>query len=529
MSRYSHKFFAQAFSCGLALGGCTGLPALEEATGGVPVAEVVQRVKCEVSAAFQDGDGRWLTEEQRFAWLQTWTAQIDLTMQILDTATLSPGVTVMQPLHNGFSAAAGPSSQSVAGVPGTTLSAISQSVAVAGGASVSGQAQRTETISFALSLEELKAWRKSSDTSKLCQISDQMDLRGRLGLKEWVADALSPVTERLLWAGYHPKPGAAAAPTGSKGSPAGTPPTVPKPAIEKKELIDKTSCNLVVLKQRLAAAKVEDAIYDAASTAKTNSQKDNATAAQAKTTAEKTLTALKKKFSDYSKGFDAVLDPSIKYPKIAGGWLGKSEELVAMLASAVNLAAEANAKAVTAANAVATTKAAFAQASKAIDDAQKAGPADQDRLSKIACDDVADAEKLSPETAQLSTNATHYAGAVKTNAAAAAADLKMFTEYASDASDYVAGLPPIDPPIQTIGQSVQFMLIYGGNVTPTWTFVRFKGPNAPLFSADKTRMHLLTITLGAAASGTAKGATQSIATNQQNLLFYNLLTNHPSR
>jgi hypothetical protein len=54
----------------------------------------------------------------------------------------------------------------------------------------------------------------------------------------------------------------------------------------------------------------------------------------------------------------------------------------------------------------------------------------------------------------------------------------------------------IDPPIQTIGQSVQFILVYGGNVTPTWTFVRFKGPNSPLFSATGTRTHTLSLTLG---------------------------------
>src|ERR1700722_8307103 len=42
MWRYLSKFFGLAFASGLALAGCTSLPALEEATGGVPVAEVVQ-------------------------------------------------------------------------------------------------------------------------------------------------------------------------------------------------------------------------------------------------------------------------------------------------------------------------------------------------------------------------------------------------------------------------------------------------------------------------------------------------------
>ena len=193
---------------------CSVMPSLEEATGGIPVSEIVLRIKCELSDAFA---GQTDIDRSDMVWLQNWTAQIDLTLEILDSATFAPGASFMQPLHNGFSTAAGPSSISTAGVPGTTLSAIPQSFAVAAGASVNGQASRIQTLGFGVSLAELKRWRNSNDTQQLCAISDNMDLRGHLELKEWVAQSLEPVlSEKLLYAGYHPKPQSAPAGSSAK-------------------------------------------------------------------------------------------------------------------------------------------------------------------------------------------------------------------------------------------------------------------------------------------------------------------------
>jgi hypothetical protein len=50
-----------------------------------------------------------------------------------------------------------------------------------------------------------------------------MDLAGRLGLKEWLAEALSPIekdgdAEELLYANFHPKPNQAAAPAPKPGT-----------------------------------------------------------------------------------------------------------------------------------------------------------------------------------------------------------------------------------------------------------------------------------------------------------------------
>src|SRR5580704_12018288 len=172
-------------ACGLAVGACGTLPALDEATGGIPVYDIVLRTKCELSSAFEDDAGNWLPDKyKKFAWLQNWTAQTDLTLQVLDQATLAPGASFNQPLHNAYPTHVGPSSISTSGALGTTISGVSQSFAVAAGVSLNGQAQRTETLSFAFSVKELREWRGDPTTKLLCEDSDGMDLRGRLGLRE---------------------------------------------------------------------------------------------------------------------------------------------------------------------------------------------------------------------------------------------------------------------------------------------------------------------------------------------------------
>ena len=198
----AHLYFGVA-AVGLLVAGCTVLPGLNEATGGIPISEIVLRIKCELSDAFTEPQD---IDQPEMSWLKNWTAQINLSLEVLDSATLAPGASVMQPFHNAYGVVAGPSSRSVSGVPGTSLAAIPQGFVAAAGVSLNGQASRTETLEFVFSLAELKRWRTEHDTARLCAISDNMDLRGRLGLKEWVTQALEPVRSNLLYAGYHPKP-----------------------------------------------------------------------------------------------------------------------------------------------------------------------------------------------------------------------------------------------------------------------------------------------------------------------------------
>ena len=56
-----------------------------------------------------------------------------------------------------------------------------------------------------------------------------------------------------------------------------------------------------------------------------------------------------------------------------------------------------------------------------------------------------------------------------------------------------------DPPIDGLLHSVQFVVAYGGSVTPNWTFLAWKGPGItlPAASASGVRTHILNIALGA--------------------------------
>jgi hypothetical protein len=468
-------------ACGLAVGACGTLPALDEATGGIPVYDIVLRTKCELSSAFEDDAGNWLPDKyKKFAWLQNWTAQTDLTLQVLDQATLAPGASLNQPLHNAYPTHVGPSSISTSGALGTTISGVSQSFAVAAGVSLNGQAQRTETLSFAFSVKELRDWRARTDTRELCAVSDNMDLRGRLGLREWLRQAVSPVVSRdeLLYAGYHPKP-ATAASTTAKGGPTQTtkPEGVPKEFTETKC----TNENLDDLKKQLNAA--QNSLGEANQIAK-DAKASFDSASNNENSEVEALKKAKKAIDADRAQYEAVLDPAVK-------------KEVDENAANVNLAqefadaAEANINAARKKfNALTTVKGLITTTGLAIDAAKG-------DLQK--CDFAGLQKRVNAATAGAA-DALFNINTVVTDIAAANENIKSMKKYIDTATEFTS--KAIDPPIATIGQSVQFILVYGGNITPTWTFVRFKGPNSPLFSATGTRTHTLIITLGPINSAT---------------------------
>src|SRR5580692_6374707 len=205
--------FAGTVVCIFSFEACTILPELNEASGGIPAFDIVLRTKCELADALADNAGYSLVIHPEFRWLKTWVAQVDFTLQVLDQATFSPGGSFTQPLRNAYPVSSGPSTVSTAGVLGTSVSAVAQNFTVAAGVSVNGEAQRTETMSFAFSVDELGRFRARPDYGRLCAVSDRTDLRGGLGLKKWLRDTMVPVIgyQELLFAGYHPKPGASSA------------------------------------------------------------------------------------------------------------------------------------------------------------------------------------------------------------------------------------------------------------------------------------------------------------------------------
>ncbi|MGA2291113.1 hypothetical protein [Bradyrhizobium sp.] len=508
------SLIAGGFACTFALAACTMLPALEEATGGIPVSDIVLRTKCELSDAFVDDEGRWLPDsDAKFAWLQNWTAQADLTLQILDQATLAPGVSAIEPLHNAYPNV-GPSSISTSGAPGTAISAVSQSFAVAAGANLNGQAQRTETMSFTFSVAELRDWRTNANTARLCAISDNMDLRGRLGLREWFRQAVSPVvgTPELLYAGYHPKPGSAASAQ-----------KVTKPDESKTEKPKETQS----FKEKTCLDElddVDDLLNDANDTltgAGEIARSDMVTFAAAKSDVESEFQAMKnatRTIEADKAQFNGVLDPAIRR---------REDHNAANLKVAKQLGDAANDNIKEATNDLDTFRPLpdkkFTLARNLIRDTRFLVVRRRRDLENIEKEerDLGNAGKNEPDIDDkkrdlekkkenlcnlktLNSNAENAnkraiaaladANAATQNIAAANANIKNMKSYVDTATEFTS--KAIDPPIATIGQSVQFILTYGGNVTPTWTFVRFKGPNSPLLSTSGTRTHTLNITLG---------------------------------
>jgi hypothetical protein len=494
----------------LALNGCTTIPNLIEATGGIPVYDIVLRTKCELSAAFEDDNGNWLADTYpKFAWLQNWTAQADLTLQVLDQATLSPGVSFMQPLHNAYPTAVGPSSVSTAGVLGTTISGVSQSFAVAGGVSLNGQAQRTETLSFAFSVKELREWRGDPTTKLLCEDSDGMDLRGRLGLREWFREAVWPVvsSQELLFAGYHPKQ--ASGPSSPQG-PTSKPQLQPASSKVAEKIGDCSDQEVNKLLDNLNS--IQEMLNLAADTAK-DLTKSPDTVASAQQTEKSALDKAKATLEANKRRFDAVLDPAVKkqedegvaniafakiFSKAIDSNLSKAKEELKDLQSSPDTTVFAKA-------------AAAIKFAKAEIDTQRNNP--KCSLARLTLN-VANAQSLVNQ-------AQGTVEAAKKNIASANENLKGMQAFVDAVSAFTS--QPIDPPIASIGQSVQFTLAYGGNVTPTWTFVRFKGPTNPLFSTSGTRIHTLNITLGPVNPAT-NAPSDNVKQNQFYLQLNNLLT-----
>jgi uncharacterized protein YdbL (DUF1318 family) len=114
-----------------------------------------------------------------------------------------------------------------------------------------------------------------------------------------------------------------------------------------------------------------------------------------------------------------------------------------------------------------------------------------------------------------------------TKSKAAADNAKRFLDHAQ-ALQKTAALVSYtpDPPIDSILHSIQFVVAYGGGITPSWTLINWKGPglNAPGASAQGVRTNILNLALGPRT-----GATKS--TPEQTRLINNaiLLLTRPSQ
>ena len=504
---------------------CTSLPSLEEATGGIPVSDIVARVKCELSDAFtgdQDIDNKDMN------WMKSWVAQSDLTLEILDSSTIAPGGSWTRTFHNAYNTAAGPSSISTLGVLGTAISSIPQSFALTLGASLNGQSSRTETLSFAVSLEELKRWRAQPDALQLCAASDGTDLAGRLGLKEWIAQAVQPVHGRLLFAGYHPKPQSTPQ-VSPKPSEKTTPPT---PAAYKS-----LEFNLQAVKETPKCdpndVQVIKVANDIATTARTTllDQKLVGLQTYVETSANAALSDFNSESADFKKSLASMIDRNkgnkdflpVLDPYLTEE-MNNDDRIIKRLKedqTQLQLYIKDNVtKAKTSAQDAATFQ---LNAQNAIQGLLKEIPNPLPKEGDQCPDKVNIATILSnAKSAEADAQGAVKLAATALNDVQSAAKNSQEMQKVAQAISQVSGLPPLDPPISTIGQSIQFVLVTSGNVTPTWTFAVVKEFNSPFLSGTATKTHMLNITLGP-TTAPPSGSNLAIGNNNLYMLLNNRL------
>lgn len=417
--------------------GCSYVPSLEQASGAGPdetkilISDVVKRVKCELADSFDD---KLLDKD--FLWLQNWTAKVDLTLQVNDTAGVSPSVSYTNFYHNAFNYAAGSTS-----LTSNVIGFVQQTFTLTGSANYSGQAQRAETVTFTLSLHEVQNWRAKEQKNlrrrygadgaeHFCDTSER-ELRGQLGLKEWINSALYPVRRGELQAGIHPQStGASKPPSPTPKTPIGaltSPQTVP-PA-EAKMKVDKFATDA-------AAAAVKAAMSQTAVT----------------TSVANVQTAMQITIGPYFP----VLTDELK--QIISTNLLTLTSIQEYVKKDVDEAASANAE-----------------------------------VQKIA-------KMIDMSTSDIEQKVIDDAMTEKNNAIRFADDATQQQKNAKTIEDGITGFKP-NPPIDGLLHSVQFIVGYGGGITPSWSLLLWKGPGltVPGASLSGVRTNILNIALGPTA------------------------------
>ena len=180
---------------------CTKVPNLYVEQESIRLLDVVKRVKCDlyfaVSTERYTPNGPIIVPISKlhdYTWLANWVMQVNLNLLVNDQSGLTPGVTLIDPL-----------------TPATLkgIGTFSQMFSAGIGGGVNTTAQRTETISFSLSFTEIEAELGSVTNQakyNYCNLSDGVDLDADLRLKEWIWSSLAPVHEEYLKPGHHKSP-----------------------------------------------------------------------------------------------------------------------------------------------------------------------------------------------------------------------------------------------------------------------------------------------------------------------------------
>jgi hypothetical protein len=420
---------------GAYLSGCSSVPSLDAASGAAPqetnilIADVVRRVKCEIADAFDDKLG-----DRNFDWLWNWTAKVDLQLQVNETAGASPSGAYTHYYPNAFIYSAGSEL-----INANLIGYFQQTFTLAGGVTYNGQAQRSETVSFTLPLQEVKNWRTgldapAGDEGELCRATGR-ELRGNLGLKEWVDSALYPVSTTELRAGIHPQ-----AP-----EPPGPPSLRPR---SLSELEDRAQENRTIPVARAtteiaAALRAADLAY------------------------QKTVehqAAIATELASAQSAMQTTVAPDL--PVLTD----TVKRILSNNMSTLSILDE-----------------------YARDDVEHAREARRE---------LEDAARLAGDAARRDPSGSISAGALdRANELAAASklfaeDARIKEQRAKRIADGVVSFKP-NTPIDGLLHSVQFVVTYGGSISPTWTLLLWKGPGTlPGLSAQGVRTNSLNIALG---------------------------------
>ncbi len=336
-------------------------------------------------------------------------------------------------------------------------------------ANLNGQAVRSESVSFTIALDELKLWRRQTEKrdaglppeKRTCYFDSSIGVTGNLGLKEWVDSAFFPVSAGQLQAGIHPfgggggKSGAAAAP--SSGGP------------KAKALVAPT-------KDQIAKQAAEWAVELA------KLQKET------KNSFDKIDVAVKNVESANSdlQGKLSTLNDS-KYTPVLAPYLKK---LYAQGEKYISEHQKARDNCTAYKTHLTEASALLAQL--------------QAELAKSA--DVTVPMEIAYNSLSEAMDNIHANDYPKQAAACATA----LAQTAIQAAQSASALPAqIDPPIDSVAHSVNFVVTYGAGISPSWSLLQWKGPGSsqgsPLFGATGTRTHTLNIALAPRSGAPAIG------------------------
>lgn len=564
-------------ACASLLSGCVTTPPLSQATGAedsrIMIKDVVQRLKCELSEAFDQK-----TEEPGLEWLAMWTAHVDLALAINDNSGISPNGSFTDFRRSAVNFDAGPSSYPF----GTARSIAQQFLTVSAGVALSGQAVRTETVSFTVSLEELKEWRRELDLreanvppeARICNFPPSTGLTGNLGLKEWVDSAffparkdgeLAPGLHKAEWLEF-PISIADATDYAKKLPDRLKRYRIPKPLTPESRdyaLVEDKYKHLPlqpalqrytdVAKWQSELKNVQTATKDAMNTIATSSEKiySNILAVSAsKFEANKRYRSVMKthladryndfidkltakagealKCNSYKDTLDRglinsyeILPPAFQNVKMGGGDGSSSNDILNQPSggdgsSSNDAQNRANGGGGSGSNDAKNQPSGGGSSDlqKALDEIKKmlkehvaSGKGSKDlpnlcmpgpggKPNEPPCPilnekDAKENYRVLGAAAEVVEGHDFYKKVVE-----CAKGLTMLADYIST---YINTFPPqVDPPVDSVLHSLQFVITYGANVTPSWTLLQWKGPGQTgnFVAAMGTRTHNLQLALG---------------------------------